>query len=180
MHGFSVWIRSGDVRDPQIEQLEAPASAQYCAGPVISAPQINGLSDSRIGDFYYKLGLHFGGPLPLAINFGLQGLCIVNQCNLDALNGEDPIHTDSLFWRDVVHLRSATEVAASGRQLMKHLAERSPEIVAHAIENCRKGSLESDDDVLQEIHEQTELLVQHLEWIDENRFYPVVSMLFTD
>lgn len=120
-----------------------------------------------------------GEPQPWAVSLGLEGLCIVNQYNMDALASKPPTSVTSVFWQDAVHIRSAAEVVTSGRRLQALFRTRNPEIVSKIAERCLFGEQTTEDQVI-ELSEQLDLMIGHLEWVNENRGFPVVSMCFYD
>ncbi len=178
LHNFAIFVKSSDPANPMIEILGDP-EYQNDYAPVVGAPGVDGLSDTALGNLFHAMSYFMGEPLPWAVTHGLEGLCIVNDYNMDALNGIVPIDATSLFWRDAIHVRTASATLTAGRRLQSLFGERNPEIVAKVAE-CPKASGQTTEDQLIELAEQLEFLLRHLEWIVENRSWPVVSMCFYD
>ena len=103
----------------------------------------------------------------------------MNDYNMDALESVAPTQASSRFWSDAMHIRSASETLTSGRRLQVAFSERNPEVVAK-VASCPKGNGQTSEDVLVELSEQLGFLLKHLEWIVENRSWPVVSICFYD
>ena len=178
LHSFEIFVKSSDPANPRIEILGSP---EYQTGdaPVVGASGVDGLSDSALGNLFHAMSYFMGEPLPWAVALGLEGLCIVNDYNMDALESVAPTQASSRFWSDAMHVRSASEALTSGRRLQVAFSERNPEVVAK-VASCPKGNGQTSEDVLVELSEQLGFLLKHLEWIVENRSWPVVSICFYD
>lgn len=177
LHGFAIFVKSSDPAKPRIEILGGEYQGDEV--PAVGAPGVDGLSDTALGNLFHSMAYFMGEPLPWAVSLGLEGLCIVNDCNMDALGGVAPTQATSRFWVDAMHIRSASEALTAGRRLQVALAEHNPEVVAK-VAACPKGNGQTTEDVLVELSEQLGFLLLHLEWIVENRSGPVVSMCFYD
>jgi len=178
LHHFAIFVKSGDPAKPQIEILDNP-EYQNDDAPVVGAPGIDGLSDTALGNLFFSMSYALGEPQPWAVTLGLEGLCIVNCYTIDALAGEPPSSVTSAFWQDSVHIRSAAEVVTSGRRLQTLFNARNPEVVSKVAERCLLSQQTTEDAII-ELSEQLDLMIRHLEWVNENRGFPVVSMCFYD
>lgn len=179
MQTVSVWIQSKSA--PFIEMIGGPDLQEFCDFPLVNAPGVTDLSDSRLGYFLWDLqGFHSSEGAThesIGLDLGLLGLCVVNGFSNDALDGEMPTTSDSAFWSDTKHIRPVNEVATAIRRCVGLLEKREP-CLMKIVEKLPKGSHGTEELNYREILRELHLLDQHLTWISQNREQAEVSMLW--
>jgi hypothetical protein len=172
----TVWVKSDHAGSAVVEMIGSPDQAFDDGPTLVGAPEVNGLSDSNMGEFILDLqGFDEVEIRDVAASLGLAGLCILNKYNIDTAEDEEPRDAEMPFWQDAIRIKPVGEVAAAIRLCIRLLQARDPELM-QLISGLRKGTGESDEMIRDELIHEFELLEQHLEWIGRHRSSAVVSM----
>lgn len=178
MSTISVWIKTD--ASATVEMIGDQDQQTVCNHKLVGAPGVAGLSDSSLAEFVGAIQGFDIDPAATAQSvgsgLGLLGICLLNECDMDSLDGELPTSGGMQFWKDIKHIRPVEEVVVSVRRCIELLESRNvelEEIVGH-IAKCRTVTVPA---IREEVVTELRLLERHLNWIAQSREHAAVSML---
>lgn len=179
MAAISVWIKSET--SGTIETIGDQDQQSVCDHAIAGAPGVVGLSDSSLAEFVGAIQGFDIDPVATAQSLGnklgLLDICVVNECDIDSLDGELPTSGEMPFWQDTKHIRPVEAVIISVRRCIELLESCNVDL-EEIVGRIAKGRNVTVPAIREELIVELMLLEHHLSWVAQSREHAVVSMLF--